>query len=698
MPYPTLTEYQDAIQNPKTCFFLPELKAAKPELDRFGIPRPFSGNFAVVFPVSYANKKWAVRCFAIELLDREFRYRNIGQYLKIKKLSCMVDFDFIQQGIKVKGNWYPILRMEWVDGIPLNKYVENNLTKPETIIDLGNKFNSMVSELQKCGVAHGDLQHGNILVVNSEIKLVDYDCMFVPGLEGLKSNEVGHKNYQHPKRSAKDFGPHLDNFSTWCIYLSLMALGSEPSLWKLLDAGEENLLFKKQDLESPTNSKTFRILEDLADEKIKIIAENFRKTLNSTDLKLVPRLSTTFSLKPNGDVTSNILKPNEATIGWTDWLPDFLPEIQSVKPLRPSVSEHALFKILLLMTAYLSYSFFFMGIVDKSLLIVLSTGLPSAFAIAAFRFYKSPEQKRKSEFKKLIRQNMIKIKHLKRDSERLTIERDFYQSENNRKISKAEARFVSLNRKKTAEIEKVSIPLKDKISKFKTERQIVDREETDAFNKALREFQKNYIDSKLANHSISSAIISGIGSKLTQELAFNGIKTFADIQDVIVNYVQRGRFTRRIVLIQVKGRGRVNVHGIGPKKGDALLQYKKGLEQKYLNGAPRTLPSHVLDSLCHPFKTKRARLNSEEQNAQQILSQEVNKVRQSYAKQIEDCTKEMLFLKSCLNNNFNELAWKADQANKIFQKQNTEHLYMRERLKIFRKISFSRYIRQALLV
>ena len=86
---------------------------------------------------------------------------------------------------------------------------------------------------------------------------------------------------------------------------------------------------------------------------------------------------------------------------------------------------------------------------------------------------------------------MIEIKYLKRDSERLTIERDFYQSENNRKISKAEAKFVSLNRKKTAEIEKVSIPLKDKISNLKAERQIVDSEETDAFNKALRGFSKN---------------------------------------------------------------------------------------------------------------------------------------------------------------------------------------------------------------
>ena len=55
-------------------------------------------------------------------------------------------------------------------------------------------------------VAHGDLQHGNVLLVpgasaNSlAVKLIDYDGMCVPALAGSKSGEVGHPAYQHPQR------------------------------------------------------------------------------------------------------------------------------------------------------------------------------------------------------------------------------------------------------------------------------------------------------------------------------------------------------------------------------------------------------------------------------------------------------------------------------------------------------------------
>ena len=299
MSYPTLSEYQDAIQNPKTCFLLPELKTSQPELDRFGIPRPYSGNFAVVFPVSFSNKKWAVRCFARDLSDRELRYRAINRYLNTNKLSCMVDFEFIQQGIKIRNNWYPILKMEWVDGLPINKYIENNLLNPKKIIDLRDKFYAMVTELQKFGVSHGDFQHGNILVSNNQLKLVDYDCMFVPGLKGLKSNELGHINYQHPKRSANDFGPHIDNISSWCIYLSLEALGKEPTLWKVLDAGDENLLFKKHDLEYPATSNAFRVLERVSDKNVKYITECFRKALEQKNLALVPSLNAKIAINTN---------------------------------------------------------------------------------------------------------------------------------------------------------------------------------------------------------------------------------------------------------------------------------------------------------------------------------------------------------------------------------------------------------------
>jgi GGDEF domain-containing protein len=35
--------------------------------------------------------------------------------------------------------------------------------------------------------------------------LIDYDGVFIPGLQGLRSIELGHPNYQHPQRNVKDY-------------------------------------------------------------------------------------------------------------------------------------------------------------------------------------------------------------------------------------------------------------------------------------------------------------------------------------------------------------------------------------------------------------------------------------------------------------------------------------------------------------
>jgi thiamine kinase-like enzyme len=42
--------------------------------------------------------------------------------------------------------------------------------------------------LNRAGVAHGDLQHGNILVANGKPKLIDYDGMYVPALRAYPDN------------------------------------------------------------------------------------------------------------------------------------------------------------------------------------------------------------------------------------------------------------------------------------------------------------------------------------------------------------------------------------------------------------------------------------------------------------------------------------------------------------------------------
>ncbi len=47
--WPTMTEYQEAIQSPKLCFEQKDLRKGKPVTNPLGLPRPVSGQFASVY-------------------------------------------------------------------------------------------------------------------------------------------------------------------------------------------------------------------------------------------------------------------------------------------------------------------------------------------------------------------------------------------------------------------------------------------------------------------------------------------------------------------------------------------------------------------------------------------------------------------------------------------------------------------------
>src|SRR5204862_6818300 len=121
-------------------------------------------------------------------------------------LPFTVNFQFLQQGIRIRGQWYPILKMLWVEGLLLNQFVADNLDKPVHLHKLSQIWLRMARRLREAGAAHGDLQHGTVLLVPGSknaklaVKLVDYDGMFVPALARSSSGEVGHPNYQHPQR------------------------------------------------------------------------------------------------------------------------------------------------------------------------------------------------------------------------------------------------------------------------------------------------------------------------------------------------------------------------------------------------------------------------------------------------------------------------------------------------------------------
>ena len=326
MAWPTPQDYQEAMQNPRTALGNPELQTGRVEEDQLGLPRPISGGFASVYKVFCSSKTWAVRCFLKEFLDQQQRYAAISKQLAISKFSFATHFEFFQQGIRIRGTWYPVVKMEWIQGESLTRFVENNINSPQKLLSVGRDVVEMARVLNRAGVAHGDLQHGNILVTDGKPKLIDYDGMYVPALRGWQTHEVGHPNYQL-QRDDTHFGPGLDNFSVWVIYLSLRALSIRPTLWAQFQGGDDCLIFRRSDFHDPSRSLVLQELKRFPEPEIKQLTTAFESLLSLTPLK-VPLID------PGSPKAVPHNKPSP------DWLLDHLPH----SPSQPSGEPYNLAK------------------------------------------------------------------------------------------------------------------------------------------------------------------------------------------------------------------------------------------------------------------------------------------------------------------------------------------------------------------
>jgi hypothetical protein len=275
--WPDLTEYHEAVQHPQKAFADPGLKAVTLELDRFGMPKPATGGNAVVYKAKEPRrflsfkKTWAIRCFLRPISDHAERYEAISQRLRKVRLAYDVNFQFLKQGIHIRSNWFPIVKMQWADGDLLHSHIEKHLRYPASLAALRAKWVRLVRDLEAAQVAHGDLQHGNILVHSGSIQLVDYDGMWVPALKGRNATETGHRAYQHPERSDQDYGQEIDRFSALVIYLSLAALERDATLWERFHTGD-NLIFVREDFQQLGRSAIWQQLRRIGSGEIDQLA------------------------------------------------------------------------------------------------------------------------------------------------------------------------------------------------------------------------------------------------------------------------------------------------------------------------------------------------------------------------------------------------------------------------------------------
>lgn len=262
MLFPLLSEYIDAILCPEDN--LDRLKGLVPVLDKGGRPVMSSGNFAVVFKmIDLTGHHYALKCFLRDQEDRSKKYKIISNKLEVINSPYFITVKYYENELFVSSvntdrEVFPVLLMDWIDGVTLSDYLRQNLESDFRLKYLAFSFGKMARWLLDQDFAHGDIKPDNILVKpDGGLFLIDYDGMYVPGLKSCRVKEIGSPNYRHPLRSTSDFGKDIDDFSLVVILLSLKIISNNPSIWNRKE-GEDVLLFDEKDYSNLLQSDVIR--------------------------------------------------------------------------------------------------------------------------------------------------------------------------------------------------------------------------------------------------------------------------------------------------------------------------------------------------------------------------------------------------------------------------------------------------------
>ena len=267
MNYPSISDYIEALRDAEDS--LSELKDLRLVCDDQGHPIMSSGNFAVVFKMQAPTGEYhALKCFLRDQEERSERYRMIAEELQYVQSTYLVKFRYLESELFVDvpntgGEEYPVLLMDWVDGIPLDQYLKTIINRSYEEDLLAYRFSLLARWLVTQPFAHGDLKPDNICVRDDgSLVLLDYDGMYVPALSGRKPLEQGSPHYRHPLRSTLPFDEHIDDYSLSLILLSLRAIALDETLY-VRYSSSEYLLLSEQDQLNPYTSPIFKELNRL---------------------------------------------------------------------------------------------------------------------------------------------------------------------------------------------------------------------------------------------------------------------------------------------------------------------------------------------------------------------------------------------------------------------------------------------------
>lgn len=671
--FPSGLRYQQALSDTSLAFRDPALRGGQPELTPLGLPKVISGNFASVFTINGTDgRRWAVKCFTRDVPDLTLRYEQVSKTLQGFESSWKVDFRYLSDGVLCEGVRYPVLKMEWVEATGLLPYVEAHLTDSNALADLAGKFGDLVRDLSRKGIAHGDLQHGNILVTPSgELKLVDYDGMFVPALASAGASERGHRNYQSPLRTSNDWGPDLDRFSSWVIYVSLTALALNPLLWRALHAdGDETLLFHEGDFTNRDGSRARYALTNSSVPELREIAKEI-DFLWAPDLTAIPALEValgtgTASTRTAGNDAAARSAPaatgtdwlrqfaaeqagpsgaaagtanhssalRTGPIGTAAWVTTHLPQSPRVDFTRPTKARRVSFAVLGLV-ALVSV----LATVVAPALTLLDVVLVAITWTVSFSAYRRTaegiERRQSSRAFRSWRKAATKrgravadleggVRKLDRDAERGRVQ----------VLKKVDRAYADEQREMTDHDNWLTKEI-DRIDREITVQQV--RADVEIVS-ALRILQQTHMADRLHAARVSSATIYGLGPTLKMSLAFAGITTAADFTDV--GFAVNSNGGASAYLVRRDGT-RVSPRGIGEKKARALNNWRLTVESNARATWPTALPRAQKAAITDGYAQQKRSLENKKQVTRRQAAEQRETLRKKWAAKHTEVEQEL---------------------------------------------------------
>ncbi|MFB1043934.1 hypothetical protein [Streptomyces chrestomyceticus] len=627
--FPSSAAYAEALQHTQLCFQHPELKGARAELTKLGLPRAVSGAFASVFSLTSAasGQRYAVKCFTRHVPDQEQRYEAISSrlaQLDPAELSqpWKLGFEYLPDAVRVGTDRYPVLKMEWTEAVTLSAWLDTHHADRSAVSGLADRFAALTRDLTAHGIAHGDLQHGNLLVASDgTFRLVDYDGMYVPALAGLGGTERGHRNYQSPLRGNDDFGAELDRFSAWVVFLSLKAVAADPALWnRLHEPSGEFLLLTEEDFKSPAGSTGLQTLLAHADRAVSDLAEQVR-SLAFQPLELLPPLARAVP-GPRAAPTATAAPPPSGTAapgtgGLPNWMTGYLAEQPAPAPATPPVQASpdgfhtrtaldvlaaVLWPLALIATVLLPLAGF------PSALPHLLAPLTLAAVVTAFgRSRRTERACARAELATLTEQ-LAQVENPVKADAKLRRERSrFEAAETDRQAAypRAQDKLTAQYHAVLQEAEKRKTRKQREITK-KIDGLSEDRRR--ALAKALADKQSAYVQDQLTRRLISQSPPHGIGPGLAGRLAAQGIRTAADFTDY--RTVQNSSYNSTgAVLVRPGGRC-TSVHGIGEAKAAALAAWRREVAASAVARQPTALTAPERQSVEQHIAHRRTQLTT----------------------------------------------------------------------------------------